>query len=559
MKEKVIVIGAVAAGTKSAAKARRDNPDLEITIFTEEKYISYAGCGLPYYLSGVVKRREQLFARTPAYFKKIMNIGIFTEHHVSKINPDKKTVTVINLKDKKETEHCFDKLVIATGSKAIRPKIPGIDLKNIFQLKTVEDAIAIRELIESGKVKNVVIVGGGYIGLEAAENLIEKDLNVAIVELKDQLIPSFDKDVALNVEKYLKEKGVKVFTQDQAIEFIGNSKDEVIKVKTKNNEFPAELVLVAIGIFPNTKIAEEAGIELGPTKAIKVNEKLQTNYPYIYAAGDCVETIQLVTGKPVWVPLGSTANKQGRVVGANIAGGDERFSGILGTAIFKVFDWNIGITGLTERTAKNEGFDIESAIVPVNDKAHYYPGGKNINIKLIAEKKSGRVLGAQIWGEGTVDKAIDTIATAITFKATVNDLLSLDLCYAPPYSPVLGPVIVVANVLQNKLQKKTEGILPLEVKEKFDKGENFTFLDVRNPMEFIEGKIEPCTNIPIQNLADNVNKLDPNSEIVTSCRVGNRAVTAYRLLKNKGFKKVKYMDGGIIAWPFETKKTKDSS
>jgi len=554
MKEKVIIIGAVAAGTKSAAKARRDNPDLEITIFTEEKYISYAGCGLPYYLSGVVSKREQLFARTPEYFKKMMNIDIFTEHYVSKINPDKKTVTVINLKDKKETEHSFDKLVIATGAKAISPKIPGIDLKNIFQLKTVEDAIAIRELIESGKVKNVVIVGGGYIGLEAAENFIAKGLNVTIVELKDQLIPIFDKDVALNVEKYLKENGVRVFTQDQAIEFIGNPKSEVIKVKTKNNEFPAELVLFAIGIFPNTKIAEEAGIELGPTKAIKVNDKLQTNYPYIYAAGDCVETIQLVTGKQVWVPLGSTANKMGRVAGANIAGGDEIFPGILGTAIFKVFNWNIGITGLTERTAKSEGFDIESAIVPVNDKAHYYPGGGNINIKLIADKKSGRVLGAQIWGEGTVDKAIDTIATALTFKASVNDFQSLDLCYAPPYSPVLGPVIVVANVLQNKLQKKTEGILPLEVKEKFDKGENFTFLDVRNPMEFIEGKIEPCTNIPIQNLADNIDKLDPNSEIVTSCRIGGRAVNAYRLLKNKGFKKVKYMDGGIIAWPFEMKK-----
>ncbi len=554
MTEKIIIIGAVAAGTKAAAKAFRENPNLEIKIFTDEKNISYAGCGLPYYLSGIVQKKEKLIARTPEYFKKMMNIDIFTEHYVSKINPQDKSVTVINLQTKEESKHPFDKLVIATGSRAIRPPIPGIDLKNIFHLKTVEDALAIRNLIDEGKVKNVVIIGGGYIGLEAAENFKEKNLNVTIVELKDQLIPNFDKDVALNIEKYIKEKGVEIYTNDQAKEFIGNENGEVTKVKTQNREIPADLVLAAVGVYPNTQIAKDAGIEIGQTKAIRTNEKLQTNYPFIYAAGDCAESINLITEKPIWVPLGSTANKMGRVVGINIADGNDKFPGILGTAIFKVFEMNIGITGLTEKQAKDEGYDTESAIVPVGDKAHYYPGGKAINIKLIADKKTERVLGAQIWGEGAVDKALDTIATAITFKATANDLLSLDLCYAPPFSPALGPPIVAGNVLQNKLQKKTEGILPLEVKEKFDNGKKFTFLDVRNPMEFIEGKIEPCTNIPIQNLVNNANELDPNSETIISCRIGNRAATAYRILKNKGFKKVKYMDGGIITWPLEMKK-----
>ncbi|MEW6234119.1 MAG: FAD-dependent oxidoreductase [Candidatus Omnitrophota bacterium] len=547
--KRIVIIGGVAAGTKTAAKARRQDPQAEIVLFTDEEYISYAGCGEPYYVSGDIPKREMLLARTPEQFEELMGIRIFTLHRVSRIDPEKKNIEVKDLRNGAARLESFDALVIATGASPIVPPIPGVQLRGVFTLRTVPDAEDIRERIDSGAVKRAVVVGGGFIGLEMAESFVRRGVHVTVIERLPQLAPPYDAEVASMLLIEARSKGIRVLLNTTLEEILDDEKKNVRAVKAGGEEIPADLVLLSVGARPNTRLAQDAGIELGPTGAIRVNNRLQTNYPFIYAAGDCTETTHIVTGKPVWIPLGSTANRQGRVLAINITGGDAVFPGVLGTGIFRLFDLNAAKTGLSEREAKNEGFDFETVIVPVSDRPHYMPGGKNVTVKLIAERGGGRVLGAQSWGQGDVSKVIDTLAAAISFKATVDDLTQLDLAYAPPFAPPLGNAAVAANVMQNKLQGATEGISPLEVKEKLDRNEDFIFLDVRNPKELKMLCTEKTVNIPLPRLAACYGELSRDKEIVTSCGVGLRAASAYRLLKNKGYKNVRYMDGGIMSWP----------
>lgn len=549
----LIIIGGVAAGMKAAAKARRESPAMKITVITDEQYISYAGCGMPYFIGDIIRDSKKLILREPIYFKNMHNITVLTSHLATAIDTMSKQVRVRDIEKGQELVFDYDKLIIATGAQPIVPPLPGISLNNIFTLRTIDDTLKIRAFVDGGQVKNAVIVGGGLIGMEMVENLVLRGIKVTVVELLDQILPPLDKDMASIVQKYLMGKGIEIITSDGVKSFEGND-NAVIKVITDKRQLPADMVILSIGIKPNIKLAQESGIEIGTARAIKVNERTETNIPGVYAVGDCAENIHLVTGKPAWIALGSTAAKMGRVAAINATGGSDTFRGVLGTLIVKIFELNVGKVGLSEREAVKEGFLVESAIVPAGDKAHYYPETRDIIIKLIADKTTKKLLGAEIVGEGVVDKRIDIIATALTFGATVDQISKLDLAYAPPYAMSMDAIIVAANVLGNKLSGKTEGILPHQVAERLDRNEDFVLLDVRTDLEYKSGHIKGSKHIPLDKLASRAHELDISGEIITYCRAGLRAAQAYRILKNAGFSNVKYMDGSILAWTYGMEK-----
>ena len=543
------MIGGVAAGPKAAAKARRCDPEMEIVIYQEEEEISYAGCGLPYYISGLIKERQELISRTPGKFAQD---GIRVQKHrrIEKIDTEKHTVSGRNLESGEIFTDHFDRLVLATGAQAIRPKIEGIDLSNIFYLRSVFNADVILQRIGSEDIQNVVIAGGGYIGLEMAESLVRLGKNVTIVELASQILTLFDEDFANILRQYLEKNGVQIFTSEAIKALRGNGK--VIHVQTVSREIEADAVLMSLGIRPQVELAIQAGLKIGETGAIWVNEKMETSVEGVYAAGDCAETTHLLTGEKVWIPLGSTANKQGRVVGINVCGGNATFPGVWGTTIFKCFDFNVAKTGFNMKEAEKEGFHPVQAIVRGYDRAHYYPGGKESALKVIAEKETGRILGGQAIGEGPSDKFIDTLAMALHARMTCRELANVDLAYAPPFSPVLSPVIVAADVLLNKLEGRVRGIQVSEVKEKLETSkETFQVLDVREEEEVKRKRIPGSVWIPLGELKKRVHELDKNKEIAVHCESGLRSYKACLRLQHAGIENVKNIDGGMLCWYYD--------
>lgn len=547
MGKRLLVIGGVAAGPKAAAKARRCDPEMEIVIYQEEDEISYAGCGLPYYISGVIKERQELISRTPGKFV-LDGIQILKNRRIEKIDLDHHTVSGLKIGSGGTFTDRFDRLVIATGAYPIRPKIEGIDLSNVFYLRSIFDADTIFEKIRSEKVRNVVIAGGGYIGLEMAESLVHLGKNVTIVELAPQILTLFDEDFAGVLHQYLEKKGVRIFTSE-GIQTLRGKEGKVTHVQTVAREIETDVVLMSLGIRPHVELAKQAGLKIGETGAIWVNEKMETSAEGIFAAGDCAETTHLLTGKKVWIPLGSTANKQGRVVGVNVCGGNAVFPGVMGTTVFKTFDFNVAKTGLNMRESEKEGFHPVQAIVRGYDRAHYYPGEKESTLKIIADKETGRILGGQAIGEGPSDKFIDILAMALHGKMTYKELASVDLAYAPPFSPVLSPIIVAANVLMNKLEGKVEGIQASEVREKLQTSkENFKVLDVREEDEVKTKRIPNSTWIPYGELKKRISELDKEQEIAVHCESGLRSYKACLKLQHEGFKNVKNIDGGMLCW-----------
>jgi NADPH-dependent 2,4-dienoyl-CoA reductase/sulfur reductase-like enzyme/rhodanese-related sulfurtransferase len=549
--KRIVIIGAVASGTKTAAKARREDSFAKITLITEEAEISYASCGTPYFISDLIKDSRSLIVREPDYFRKMLNVDVLTEHRAESIDPETKKVDITNLKTNQSLTVMYDKLVLAVGSTPNVPQFKGVEHGNIFTLHNIPSAIQIKSLIQQKSVKNALIVGGGFIALEMAESLISYGINTRLIIRRDQVLSNFDKDLALLVQNHIKARGVQVLEEDEVIELMADADGNVASVITKKQTIPVEFVLLATSIRPNVQLAKNAGIEIGQTGAIRVNEKLETNIPDIYAVGDCVETRHLITGRPVWIPLATTSNKHGRVAGINVTGGDESFPGVLGTFVVKVFDWTVAKTGLSEKEAQENGFETESVIVPANDKTHYYPESKRIIVKLIAEKSSGLLLGAEIIGNGVVDKRIDVVASALTGKATIEQLSKYDLSYAPPFSTPMDPVITAANVLRNKLDGKTISISPLETKEKIDRKDDFILLDVRTKPEYDSGHIGGCLHIPVNEISTKMDQLDKSKEIVTYCGVGLRASHAHRILKDAGFKDTKFMEGSMAAWIYK--------
>jgi NADPH-dependent 2,4-dienoyl-CoA reductase/sulfur reductase-like enzyme/rhodanese-related sulfurtransferase len=556
MSREIVVIGGGATGLKAASRARRRDEEAEITVIEGGKYPSLGRCGLPYYIEGFVHEISNLMetlsgdVRDKEYFKKVKNIDVLTQTKAIEINRRNKTVKIS--KNGKEDELNYDYLVLATGSRTVKLNVKGCDAEGVYSLSSAEDALKITEMWMEDSLNDAVVVGGGLIGLEVAEALERLDASVTIVELKNQLLWGlFDYEMAELVRKCIIREGVKVLTSKTVQEIL--TEDEKVKgVKIGEKEIPADLVIVSIGVRPNTFLAKKAGLELTEKGGIKVNEYLQTSDPSIFAGGDCVENVNLLTGELIYTPLGSTANKHGRVIGDNITGGKSIWRGVLGTMIFRVFNADAGRTGLTEGQAKEAGYDPVIAISPGPDRAHYYPGFKPIRLKVIADRNTRKILGAQAFGLGVIDKRVDVIATAIQLGATVDQLAELDLAYAPPFSPALDHVIHTGNIIKNKLEGLISSITPLELKKKLDSREEIILLDVKSKKEFNSRKIENhnVINIPISELRERLDEIPAEKEIVTVCAIGTRSYEATRILMSRGFKKVRFLDGALATWVF---------
>ncbi|HBA86745.1 MAG TPA: pyridine nucleotide-disulfide oxidoreductase [Geobacter sp.] len=553
MKSRIVVIGANAAGAKAAAKARRTNPKAEITVVDRGNFISYGACGIPYYVSDTVTDLSELMStavgvvRDAEFFSKVKGVSVRTRTEVTGIDRDSKVVHLLE-NGTVASFLPYDKLILATGSSPFIPRVSNVDLGNILTVKSIEDAEFLKERAIPGAA--VCIVGGGLIGLETAEALHSKGMRVTLIEMRDQLLPGvLDPEVASVVEKHVREQGVTVMTGRTVTGFAGN--EAVASAIVGDIELPVDLVVLAPGVTPNVKLAKDAGLSVGVTGAIAVDQWLRTSDPDIYACGDCCETTHLVTGKKVFIPLGSTANKQGRVAGINAAGGDAVFAGVIGTSILKVFRVNAGKTGLTETEARANGFEVETVMSPAPDRAHFFPGAKPILLKLVCERKTGRVLGLQAAGEGAVDKRLDAAATAITFRATAEQLSQLDLAYAPPYGAAMDNLIVAADIMKNKLSGHARGISAREVKRKFEEEEDFILLDVRSPAEHGEIGIEGAKLIPLGVLREKLHELPKDKEIITFCKISLRGYEAQKILDAAGFTDTKFMDGGILAWPYK--------
>jgi len=552
--KKIVVIGGTACGPKAAARARRCDQQAQITIVEQGENLSVATCGLPYYVSGVIDSRQELVQRGPDFFKEVMNIDVLTRTRAVAIDRKNRRVEILNLETDRASAIEYDKLVLATGSTPMMPDLKGKNLSGIFTLSKIEEAYAIRNLVSPRKIKKAVIIGAGLIGLEMAEALVAQGMEVSVVEALDWVLPALlDFESAAYVEKHLREKGVELLLGQSLTGFEGDKEGRVSRVITGKTKLEADLVLLAIGVMPNTGLAKDAGLDIGNTGGIAVNPHLQTSDPDIYAGGDCVENVHLVTGQKILAPLGSTANKHGRVIGTNITGGDETFPGVLGTSIAKVFDYNVGRVGLSQSQAEKAGYEVITSLVPGYEYATYYPNGKEIMVKLVAEKSTNRLLGGQVVGPGETAKRIDVLATALSFSATVDDLANTDLAYAPPYNSALDPLHNAANVIRNKRSGYARALTPMEVESKFKSADNFIFLDVRSPGESEAYRIEApqAKLLPLRELRRKLDTLPRDAEIVIYCHTSVRAYQAQRILDGAGFKDVKFMDGSIAAWPYE--------
>lgn len=562
---KAVVIGGVAVGPKTAARLRRLNPEAEITIVEKGKVLSYAGCGMPYYVSGDVAESRNLMD-TPAgvirdslFFLNVKGITVLDRTLAEKIDRKKKTVSVVHLETGESKTLSYDKLVLATGGTPIELPIPGKELNHVFRMWQPEDALSLRGFIHEKKPKKAVIIGGGLIGIEMTEALAKQGLQVAVVEMLPFILPGLlDEEVSANLTRYLRSKGVDIRCGTRVTRIEGDDQGNVQKIITDQEEIPADLVLISVGVRPNSKLAREAGLEIGSIGDIRVNEYLQTSDPDIYAGGDCVQNIHLLTGKPVFAPMGSTANKHGRVIANNIMGCGEKFKGIVGTAVVKVFDYNVGKSGLTETQAREAGFGVVTALVPSSDIPHYYPTKKPLLLKLVADRKTRKLLGIQGAGPGEVVKRIDVLATALTLGATIDDLPALDLGYAPPYSTAIDIAAHASNVLRNKIDGISPFLTPMEVKTMIDRGEDFLWLDVRSPEEYKQKRIEDprVMPLPLGMLRRRLAEIAGDKKIVTLCKAGLRAYEAQTILSGSGFKDVRIMDGGVEAWPYEVKNEK---
>lgn len=551
----IVIIGGTACGPKAAARARRCDPHAKITIIEQQDDLSTATCGLPYYISGVIEDEDNMVARQPDYFEMTLDMEVLTGTRAIEIDRKAHTVKVTDIETDQRDTIRYDKLVLATGSTPVKPDWPGKDLEGIFTLSTIPDANAIHEYLSNTKVKDVVIVGAGLIGLEMAEAFVTLGLKVTVLEALDRVLPQLlDPEIAAHVEKHLTSQGVKVLCGKRVTGFKGDGNGRISHVVTDGSEIRAGLVLLSLGVRPDISLAREAGLTIGTTGGLAVNEYLQTSDPDIYAGGDCVEVVNRITGDKMLVPMGSTANKHGRIIGTNITGGNDTYPGVLGTAIVKVFDLNAGRVGLNETQAKEAGYETLISIVPASEHASYYPGARDILVKIVAEKSTSKLLGGQVVGPGDAAKRIDVLAAALTFGATVDDLSNLDLAYAPPYNSAMDPLHNAANVIRNKQSGMAKAITIQEAKDKLDKDDTFVLLDVRSPMEYQEQRIESrqLKLIPLPELGRKLGELSPDDEIIIYCRTSIRAYQAQRILDGAGFKNVKFMDGSLAAWPYDT-------
>ncbi len=563
-KRKILVIGGSAAGPKAAAKARRMDENAEITIIQKAPDLSMASCGYPYYVGGFFDDRNMLLCtptgvtRDPLFYLNAKGIVARTETEALSIDRKNKTILCRNLKTGTDETLSYDRLILATGARPKLPPVPGSDLDGITTLQSMQDADYLRKIRDEKRIKKAVVIGGGLIGIETCEALQLAGIEITIVELLPQLLTFLDWEMAKIVENHVRSKNANVLTDNGLAEFLGEN-GKLTGIKLQNGtELPCELAIVAIGVTPNNKLATECGLEIGKTGGIVVNERMQTSDPDIYAAGDCVESLNLITGTKVHAPYGDLANLQGRVAGENAAtDGSIVFPGTVQTGICKVFEYAAGSTGLSERAARQAGFtDIETVINASPDKPGFMEG-KLLITKIVADRKTGRVLGAQCTGPGDVSKQIAIWAMAVRAKLTVEDMINADLPYAPPFSLAIDHSIATAHIMQNKLKGRMKGISASEMREKLDQGAKPFILDTRGPDEYEEIRLGIGeTLIPIGALRKRLQELpeDKNAEIICYCKISLRGYEAARILEGRGWNNVRVMEGGIAAWPFSREK-----
>ncbi|KAF5064066.1 FAD-dependent oxidoreductase [Petrimonas sp.] len=561
--KRIIVIGGSAAGPKAASKARRMDEDAEITIFQKASDLSMASCGYPYYVGGFFDDRSQLLCspagvvRDAKFFwnAKKINTRVLTE--VTRIDRKQKMVEFTDLTTGKAGTAAYDKLVIATGSNARKPPVPGVELAGITTLQSLSDADYLRKIKDEGVIKKAVVIGGGLIGIETLEALHLAGIHITLIELLPQLLTFLDKHMARLVEKYVQTK-VNVILQNGVASFLGeNGVLKAVKLQD-GTEIPCDLAVVAIGVTPNNKLAKEAGLAIGETGGILVDEYMQTVDPDIYAIGDCVEIPHLITRKPVHAPFGDLANLQGRVAGENLISGNVvKFPGTIQTGICKVFDYGVGSTGLSEKNALKLGYtDIETVVNASLDKPGFMNGNLLIT-KLLVEKRSGKILGAQVIGPGDVSKQVAIWAMAIKGQFNVDDMVNADLPYAPPFSLAIDHSVATAHVMQNKLKGLFRGISAEQLKDKLKNKEPMLLLDVRNPNEFEEVRLGIGERlVPLGQLRNRLGEMpeDKSREIITWCKISLRGYEAALILQANGYTNVKVLEGGIVAWPWSREK-----
>ena len=538
---KVIIVGGVAGGATAAARIRRLNEHAEITVFERSGYISYANCGLPYYIGDVITDPEELTLQTPESFFKRFRINMKIHHEVISIHPERKTVSVKNLENGEIFEEKYDKLILSPGAKPTQPRLPGVGIDKLFTLRTVEDTFRIKEYINKNHPKSAVLAGGGFIGLELAENLRELGMDVTIVQRPKQLMNPFDPDMASMIHNEMRKHGIKLVLGYTVEGF--KEKDDRVEVLLKDNpSLQADMVVLAIGVTPDTVLAKEAGLELGIKESIVVNDRMETSVPDIYAAGDAVQVKHYVTGNDALISLAGPANKQGRIIADNICGGDSRYMGSQGSSVIKVFDMTAATTGINETNAKKSGLEVDTVILSPMSHAGYYPGGKVMTMKVVFEKETYRLLGAQIIGYEGVDKRIDVLATAIHAGLKATQLKDLDLAYAPPYSSVKDPVNMAGFMIDN-IAKGTLKQWHLEDMDKISRDKSVVLLDVRTVGEFNRGHMDGFKNIPVDELRERISEIEKGKPVYLICQSGLRSYIASRILEGNGYETYNFSGG----------------
>ena len=538
---KVVIVGGVAGGATAAARIRRLEEQAEIVVFERSGFISYANCGLPYYIGGVIENPEELTLQTPESFFSRFRVNMKVRHEVTAIHPDKKTVSVTNLETGDVFEESYDKLILSPGAKPTQPRLPGVGLDRLFTLRTVEDTFRIKEYIDRNHPKSAVLAGGGFISLELAENLRELGMEVTIVQRPKQLMNPFDPDIASFIHSEMRRHGVKLALGHTVEGF--EEKNGGVDVLLKD-EAPlhADMVVLAIGVSPDTHLAQEAGLELGIKGSIVVNDRMETSVPDIYAVGDAVQVKHFVTGQDVLLSLAGPANKQGRIAADNICGGDSHYMGSQGSSVIKVFDMTAASTGVNETNAKKAGLDVDTVVLSPISHAGYYPGGKVMTMKVVFKKETYRLLGAQIVGYEGVDKRIDVLATAIRAGLKATELKDLDLAYAPPYSSAKDPVNMAGFMIENI----AGGVLKqwhLADVGNLPRDGSVTLLDTRTVEEFAHGHIDGFTNIPVDELRERLGELDKSKPVYVICQSGLRSYIACRILAGNGFECYNFSGG----------------
>ncbi len=529
---KTVIIGGVAGGASAAARLRRLDEHAQIILLERGEYISYANCGLPYYISGKITQKSALTLQTPQSFYERFNIDVRVNNEAIAIDTKKKTVTVRNLNTGNEYAEAYDHLVLSMGAEPIKPPIPGIDSNRVFTVRNIPDTLKIKDYLLTYAPKKALVVGGGFIGLEMAENLKLAGLDVTLVELADHIVTSLDYDMACHVHHYAQSQGLRIILNNGVKEIHDNG--NYLTIQLQEGSVDADLMIVAVGVHPETKLAKEAGITLNTKGSIIVNEHMQTSAPDVYAVGDAVQVEDFLTKAPAFVPLAGPANRQGRIAADNIYGIDSRYTRTQGTSILKLFDMAVAGTGLNEKSAKAAGFDYDKVFLYSASHATYYPNFSQMAIKVLFKKGSGKILGVQIVGYDGVDKRCDVISTVIRMGGSASDLTKLELSYAPPFGSAKDPVNMAGFVIENLLSGKVKQFHWHDV-DKLPRDGSVQLLDVRTPGEVLEGIIDGFRHIPLDELRAHLQELDSSKPIYVNCQTGLRSYIACRILTANGF------------------------